>query len=77
MNESIFTRTIKNAFNVPIKMPSVSATKIAGTTAHLWSTKSHETVTAEAETVAAIERSKTPAESGTSSPSATTIRIDC
>ena len=44
-------------------------------TDHLALTMPHPTVTADAEMVAPIDRSNTPAANGTSNPSATTMRM--
>ena len=75
MNESILIFTTIRPLTTPTTTPSNSATAIVTGTDQPTSTMPQPAVTAEAEMVAPIDRSNTPAESGTSSPSATTIRI--
>lgn len=77
MNESILTLTINVALMTPTISPSMRDAVIAAKIDQCLSTSNHETVTAEADTVEAIERSNTPEHNGTSRPRATTMRMDC
>ncbi len=75
MNESMWIFTTRKPLMLPTMNPSSSAEPMATGTDHPASTIAHDTITADAEIVPAIDRSNTPAASGTSRPSATTTRI--
>ena len=75
MNESMRMRTTRKALRLPTTTPTSKAQPIATGIDHEASTSPHDTTTALAEIVPAIDRSNTPAASGTSRPRATTKRI--
>src|SRR5690606_4197243 len=75
MNESILILTTRNPLMLPTTTPTPSAAMIATGIDQPASMIPHDTITELAEIVPAIDRSNTPAASGTSRPIATTIRI--
>ena len=75
MNESILIFTTRKPLRLPTTRPTSSAAAMEAGTDHWASIIAQPAVTDAAEMVAPIDRSNTPADSGTSRPSAMTIKM--